>query len=332
VQILMLGGTAFIGRHLVEAAVARGHEPTLFTRGLTNPGIFPGVERIEGDRERDLARLGDRSFDAVIDTSGYLPGVVRRSAELLADRVELYVFLSSISVYRDAPRLTETTPLQHADDPSSEDVNADYGPLKALCEQEVEAALPGRALVVRPGLVVGRHDYTGRFGYWPRRVEAGGEVLAPGDPATRVWVIDVRDLAEWVVRMVERRAAGFYNAAGPGPPLTMAGLLDSCKAVTRSNAAFTWVTDDFLLRNGVLPYTELPLWVPAMDGGYPEIDVSKAVAAGLTFRPVSETILSTLGGDEGFDAITAGASGLTRRQAGLDPDRERALLADWHAR
>ena len=187
VRLLVLGGTAFVGRHLVEAAIDRGHTVTLFTRGLTNAGIFPELEHVSGDRESDLAALAGRDFDAVLDTSGYVPRVVRSSAELLADHVERYVFVSSISVYEDAATVDELTPTQRADDPESEDVAAAYGPLKALCEQAVESALPGRVLVIRPGLVVGRYDYTGRFGYWPRRVAAGGEVLhAPAGPDARL--------------------------------------------------------------------------------------------------------------------------------------------------
>ena len=329
-RLLVLGGTAFVGRHLVEAALERCHAVTLFTRGRTNPGLFPGVEHLIGDRESDLSPLEGRDFDAVLDTSGYVPRVVRGSAELLSGRVERYVFVSTLSVYADAETLDESSPTQRADDPRSEDVTAAYGPLKALCEQAVEAALPGRALVIRPGLVVGRYDYTGRFGYWPRRVAAGGEVLAPGRPESRVWLIDGRDLAEWTIRMVESRAAGTFNAAGPASALSMGGLLDECKRVTGSDAVFTWVDDAFLLERGVIPYSELPLWVPELDGGYPLVDASKAVAAGLTFRPIDETIRDVLDRDAGFDAGTAQSFGLTRTPAGLAPERERALLADWH--
>ncbi len=169
--------------------------------------------------------------------------------------------------------------------PESEEIGAHYGPLKALCERAVEAALPGRALVIRPGLVVGSHDYTGRFGYWPRRVAAGGEVLAPGRPESRVWLLDARDLAEWMIRLVEERASGVFNAAGPPVPLSFGRLLEQCKEITGSEARFVWVGDDFLLARGVVPYTELPLWVPELDGGYPELDLSRAIGAGLTLPP-----------------------------------------------
>jgi 2'-hydroxyisoflavone reductase len=327
-RVLILGGTAFLGRHLVEAALGRGHEVTLFTRSRTNPGLFPQVEHLTGDRELDIAPLSGRSFDAVIDTSGYIPRPVRASAELLAGTVERYVFISSISVYEDAPVITETTPLQRAPDPTSEDVGRHYGALKALCEQAAESAFPGRTLILRPGLVVGSHDYTGRFGYWPRRVARGGEVLAPGRAETRVWFVDARDLAEWTIRMVESRAVGIFNAAGPGAPLSFGGLLEECRSVTGADATFTWVDDAFLLAHDVAPYSELPLWLPAEGGGYPEIDIARAVAAGLTLRPLSDTIRDALV-DGDFDPATSESFGLPRRPAGLEPDRERALLDDW---
>jgi 2'-hydroxyisoflavone reductase len=328
-RILVLGGTAFVGRHLVESALARGHVVTLFTRGRTNPDLFPDAEHVRGDRESDLSRLAGREFEAVLDTSGYVPRVVRDSAELLAGHVERYVFVSSLSVYEDAETLHESTPTQSADDPESEDVTAGYGPLKALCEQAVEAALPGRALVIRPGLVVGRYDYTGRFGYWPRRIAQGGEILAPGKPENRVWLIDARDLAGWTIRMVESQLAGTFNVAGPGAALSMGVLFDECRRITGSDATFTWVDDAFLLEHGVVPYTELPLWVPDLDGGYPFVDTGKAVAAGLTFRPIADTIRDVVDWDAGFDAETAGSFGLTRTPAGLSNNRERVLLADW---
>jgi 2'-hydroxyisoflavone reductase len=327
VRLLVLGGTAFIGRRLVDAALERGHDVSILTRGRTNPGIFPEVEHLVGDRETDLSALEGRSFDVAIDTSGYVPRVVRSSTALLAGAVERYVFVSSISVYSEAAVLTEKTAVQEAPEPESEDVGSYYGPLKALCESEVTSTFTGRALVIRPGLVVGRDDYTGRFGYWPRRVAEGGEVLAPGRPETRIWLIDARDLAEWIVRLVEQGANGVFNATGPVEPLTFGTLLDECKAISGSDARFAWADDDFLLRHGVAPYIELPLWVPDLDGGYPEVDVSRAVAAGLTFRPIGETIRDVLDG-EGFDARTAGSFGLPRRPAGLDPGREIELLAD----
>jgi 2'-hydroxyisoflavone reductase len=317
-RLLVLGGTAFVGRHFAAAALAGGHEVTLFTRGRTNSGLFPDAEHLQGDRDGGLDGLQGRSFDTAIDLSGYLPRVVRASAELLAGSVERYVFVSSISVYDDAHRITEASPVQQLTDPGSEDVMAHYGALKALCEDEAQAAFPGRALVIRPGLIVGAHDYTGRFSYWPRRVAAGGEVLAPGSPGTRVWVIDARDLGEWMLRMVEANATGVFNAVGPDYPLAFRELLDECRAVSGSDAVVTWVEEEFLLGREVAPWTELPLWLPASDP-HPEVDISRAVAAGLTFRPVGDTIRAALADEEP-----------PTREAGLDPARERDLLAEWH--
>ena len=318
-RLLVLGGTAFVGRELVAAAIAGGHEVVLFNRGRTNSGIFPEAEHVHGDRDGDLAALEGRTFDAAIDFCGYVPRVVRASAELLAGGVDSYIFVSSISVYADAPLLSEESPVQELFEPETEDVMAHYGALKAACEAEIERALPGRTLVIRPGLVVGAHDYTGRFSYWPRRVAAGGEVLAPGSSEARVWVIDARDLGEWMLRMVEAGATGVFNAVGPAEPLRFGELLEQCRAVSGSNAEVTWVDEDFLIRQEVAPWTELPLWLPA-DDAHPDIDISRARAAGLTFRPIADTIRAVLEDDEP-----------PTREAGLDPGRERSLLADWHA-
>jgi nucleoside-diphosphate-sugar epimerase len=328
-RLLVLGGTAFVGRNVVEAALARGHEVSIFNRGRTNPGLFPEAEQLAGDRETDLSPLAGRSFDAVVDTCGYVPRVVRASAELLAPRVERYVFVSSLSVYGDEPVLTESSPTRRAGDPESEDVDREYGPLKALCEQAVEAALPNRAIVVRPGLIVGRYDYTGRFSYWPHRVANGGEVLAPGDPQARIWLIDARDLADWTIRMIEQGIVGTFNASGPPAPLSMGELLDACRSISGSDAAFTWVSDAFLLANDVVPYTEVPLWLPGEDG-YPFIDTSRGIASGLTFRPIAETIRDVLERSGGYDRRIVHSTGRARPHAGLDPGRERHLLDLWH--
>jgi len=329
--MLVLGGTAFVGRNVVEAALAHGHEVSIFNRGQTNPDLFPYVEHLAGDRESDLSLLEGRSFDAVVDTSGYVPRVVRASAELLAPRIERYVFISSLSVYIDGPVLTESSPTRRASDPESEDVAGEYGPLKALCEQIVESALPNRTIVVRPGLIVGRYDYTGRFSYWPHRIARGGEVLAPGQPLTRVWLIDARDLAEWTIRAIEQGAVGTFNASGPPEPLSMGELLDQCRAISGSDATFTWVSDAFLHAHGVVPYTEVPLWLPD-DDAHPFIDTSRGIASGLAFRPIADTIRDVLERSGGYDQRIVRSTGRARPHAGLDPEREQKLLALWHGR
>jgi 2'-hydroxyisoflavone reductase len=297
-KILILGGTVFLGRHLVDAALARGHEVTLFNRGQHNPDLYPELERLRGDRDGGLDALKSRQWDAAIDTCGYVPRIVRASATLLADAVAHYTFISTISVYADVtqPGVDERGPVGTLADATVEEITGEtYGPLKALCEEAVEAALPGRALIIRPGLIVGPYDPTDRFTYWPVRVARGGEVLAPGRPARAIQVIDGRDLAEWTVRMVEGRRAGIYNADGPDYLLTMGALLDTCREVAGSDARFTWVGDEALLAAGATPWSEVPVWVPEREAqGFFSIDCGKALAAGLTIRPIAETVRDTL--------------------------------------
>lgn len=331
-KLLILGGTIFLGRYLVESAQSRGHEVTLFNRGQHSPELFPDIEKLRGDRDGSLEALKGRRWDAVIDTSGYVPRVVRQSAELLADMVDHYTFISSISVYPTFPRpgTNENDPVGTLDDETVEQVTGEtYGPLKALCEQAVESALPGRTLAIRPGLIVGPHDHSDRFPYWPRRVAQGGEVLAPSRPEMHTQIIDVRDLADWNVQMVESRQTGVYNATGPNYTLTIGRLLDECRAVTGSDAHFTWVSEPFLLEAGVGPWMELPLWIPDQSDadmvGFSDVDVGKAIGAGLTFRPLAETIRDTLA----WDATRP--FGVERR-AGLGPEREKEVLRAWHAR
>ncbi|MFZ5817144.1 MAG: NAD-dependent epimerase/dehydratase family protein [Bacillota bacterium] len=327
-KILILGGTVFLGRHLVEAALARGHEVTLFNRGVRNPDLFPELERLRGNRDGDLEALKGRRWDAVIDPSGYLPRVVRASAELLADAVEHYTFISSISVYADPSvhRLDESGALATLEDESSEEVMKHYGALKALCERAAEAAMPGRVLNVRPGLIVGPHDPTDRFTYWPVRVAAGGEVLAPGERSRLVQIIDARDLAEWIISMVERKGTGVYNATGPNRPYSMEQLLEECRSAAGSDAHFTWVDDAFLVEQQVTPWTGLPLWIPGPGGaGLMNVDVSRALAEGLRFRPLGQTIQDTLAWDRTRPADL-------QRRAGISREREAELLAAFRGR
>lgn len=330
-NVLIIGGTRFLGRALVDAAVAQGHHLTLFHRGVTNPGLFPDIETMLGDRDGDLVALSGRKWDAVMDTCGYVPRIVSRSAEALSEQVGLYVYISSLSVYADVsqPGLDETAPVGRLEDETVEEITGEtYGPLKALCEQVVTQTFPGRALIVRPGLIVGPHDPTDRFTYWPQRVSQGGEVLAPGRPERPIRFIDVRDLAEWIVRMAAAGKTGIYNADGPGVPQSMHDLLVTSRGVSGSTATFTWVEEQFLFDNRVEPWSEMPLWVPEMEpenAGFFAVRSDKAVSAGLRYRPVAETVQATL------DWLTKLSPGREPR-AGISRSREAELLALWHSR
>ena len=338
-KLLILGGTRFLGRHVVAAARARGHEVTLFNRGNYESKELD-VEIIKGDRHTELHKLKGRRWDAVVDTSGHLPRAVRAAAEVLADEVERYVFISTQNAYKDVtvPGIDETYPRgtltseqldrAYAIDTSGQPAYAElYGGLKALCEQAAEEVMPNRVLIIRPGLIVGPYDYTDRFTYWPVRVARGGEVLAPGRPDRFIQFIDVRDLAEWTVSMIERKATGAYNAHGVPKQTSMQDLLDECKSVTGSDAQFTWATEDFLLQENVAAWSELPLWLPEEAAphlkGFMFISPDKAIAAGLTYRPLSETIRDTL---TWYKTNRAN----DELKAGLDRDKERPLLYKWH--
>jgi len=319
-KLLLLGGPRFLGRAVADTALARGHELTFFNRGRTNPELYPDVEKLRGDRSGDLSALSGRTWDAVIDTCGYLPQVVRASAKALADTGR-YCFVSTISVYADfSGPVDEDSPLAPLDDlPTDEATNESYGSLKALCEAAVLEELGERALVVRPGLIVGPHDPTGRFTYWPHRVARGGEVLAPSPPERQTQSVDVRDLAEWIVDLCEHDAGGTFNATHPG--FSWGELLETCRIVAGADPEVTWVTDEFLIEHEVGEWMELPLWIadPAMAGA-DDVDVRRAVAAGLRFRPLADTIRGTLDEAQPTDAT------------GLSAEREAALLAEWHAR
>lgn len=327
-KILILGGTIFVGRHLVEAAQARGHEVTLFNRGQHNADLFPAVEKLRGDRDGDgLDALAGRSWDAVLDTCGYVPRVVRQSAERLAGSVSRYVFVSSISVYADtrAAGVDEDSPVGILEDTTTEEIAGDtYGPLKALCEQEVQAALPDGALILRPGFIIGPQDPTDRFTYWPHRIAQGEDVLAPGRPDQPIQVIDARDLAEWTIRLVEQGATGLYNATGPDYPLTLGALLQTCKTVSGSDARLVWVPDEFLKENGADTSTLLPFYLPqsSESDGLMGASIAKAVAAGLTFRPLADTVNDTLTWDNARPWDDS-------RKVSLSPERERALLEKY---
>jgi 2'-hydroxyisoflavone reductase len=328
VRILFLGGTRFAGRHMVEAALSRGHQVTLFNRGQSNPDLFPGLERIRGDRDGGLAPLEGRRFDAVVDTCGYVPRVVRASARVLAGSAGHYTFVSSMSVYPDEtpPGLTEEMPVSTIVDATVEEITDEtYGALKALCEHEVSEAFPDATLVLRCGLIVGPFDPSDRFTYWPHRVARGGEILAPGPPDYRLQVIDARDLAEWTLKMIESGQAGVFNAVGPAEPFTLKALLETCREVSGSDARFTWVTEEFITEAGAEPWSDLPLWLPAGFEGVMQADVSKVARAGLQLRPLPDTVRDTLAWDATLPADR-------ELKAGLTPEREAELLAAWRTR
>ncbi len=322
-NILILGGTRFLGRHLVDSALARGHEVTLFNRGKSNPDLFPQVQTIHGDREKDLDQLAGQHWDAVIDTCGYFPRIVRLSADALKDSVRSYVFVSSISVYADFSKvgIDENDAVGVLREETEEVTGESYGPLKALCEQAVQDVFGARAVIVRPGLIVGPHDPTDRFTYWPVRVSRGGDVLAPDRPDVLTQIIDVRDLSDFIIKLVEDKASGVFNATGPDYSLSFGKLLETCKQVNNSVANFKWASVEFLSQHNVAPWSDLPAYLPEVgeDAGFAHVNVSKAIAAGLTFRPLAETVRDTL-------AWAATRPPEHEWRAGLKPEKEQELL------
>ena len=324
-KILILGGTKFLGRHLVDAALARGHEVTLFNRGKTNPDLFPQVETITGDRGQDIEKLSGRAWDAVIDVAGYLPRIVRLAAQALERSVGRYVYISSISAYASFSKIgiNESDPVGKLKDESVEEITEEtYGPLKALCEKTVQDLYGARALIIRPGLIVGPHDPTDRFTYWPLRVKRGGDMLTPEKPSAPIQIVDVRDLSAFIIKLMEENASGIYNATGPDYELTMGAMLDACKRVTGSVAAFHWASVEFLKEHKVEPWSDMPVWIPdtGEDAGFSRIDVSKAIHARLEFRPLEDTIRDTIAWAETRPADH-------EWRAGLNPEKETMLLA-----
>jgi 2'-hydroxyisoflavone reductase len=319
VQLLVLGGTRFLGRALVEDALARGHEVTLFNRGRTNPELFPEAERVRGDRTEDLSALDGREWDAVLDVATFLPRVVVRSVEALRGRVGRYVYVSSVSVYADqsTPPVEGASVLQ-LEDPDDERIES-YGALKAACERIVNDAFGEAATIVRPGLIVGPHDPTDRFTYWPARVAEGGDVLAPGSPDDPVQFVDVRDLASWILDLTGRGVGGVFNATGEW--MSFERLLDECRAVSGSDARFTWVPSDRLLEAGVEEWMGVPLWIASPGwGAANRVVVTRAIEHGLRFRPLAETIRDTL-------AWNAEREWPPAEGVGLTSEREQELLA-----
>ncbi|HXO16872.1 MAG TPA: NAD-dependent epimerase/dehydratase family protein [Candidatus Dormibacteraeota bacterium] len=325
-HILIIGGTRFLGRHIAESALSGGHRVTLFHRGRTMPDGLPGAENVIGDRADDIARLSER-FDAVVDTCGYLPRDVAASCAHLhaISPSATYAFASSVSAYRDGfpAGADESASLWDTGDPGATEVAPEtYGPLKALCEAAAIERFGRAALVFRPGLIVGPHDPSDRFTYWVRRVGDGGAVLAPGSPKRCVQLIDARDLAAWIVASLEERRGGTFNATGPLEPLAFGALLLACRAALESDAEFVWAPQDFLIGQGVEPWTEMPLWIPETEaGGWDSISMTRALSTGLEFRPLHETILDTWRWDRERDRGVP-------LKAGITAEREASLLEE----
>jgi 2'-hydroxyisoflavone reductase len=291
-RILILGGTGFVGRHLAERCLERGHQLSLFHRGRSNPGILRGAEHIAGDRDADLSALRGRTFDVVVDTGGYEVSAVRAAARAALHPDLHYVFISSLSVYSDLTSTDELSgPLRTIPDAETAKLSLEtYGALKTACERALDEELDGRVEHVRAGLILGPHDYDERFRYWLTRVARGGEVLAPGDPEALTQAIDARDLAEWLLAGAEARVTGRFNVTGR--PMTMRALLETIRDVVGGGARFTWVPDEILTAHAVGPYSEMPFWLPASLGARP-VDIGRALARGLALRPFADTVRDT---------------------------------------
>jgi 2'-hydroxyisoflavone reductase len=333
-KILILGGTSFIGPPQVRYALSRGHEVTLFNRGRTNPGLFPGVETLIGDRNGQLDALKGKTWDVVIDNSSSNPEWTRMSAEALVDSVGIYMYVSSRSAYADTSRIpmgsdAPTFTYESAEvEPGAE--RLPYGLAKAEAERQAQRIFgEDRANIVRPGLIIGPGDPTDRFTYWPVRIHRGGEVLAPGDPTDPIQNIDVRDLCEWMIRMAENGTVGEYNGVGPAISRPWAEMLYGIRAVTTAETTFTWVPYDFLTEMEIRPYSHMPAWMPPIPGreGFARFDLTPEVESGLTFRPLAVTAKDTL--DFHFSRPPERQAEL---RAGVSAEREAEVLAAWHGR
>jgi 2'-hydroxyisoflavone reductase len=371
-RILILGGTGFLGPACTESALARGHSVTHFNSGRTEslrknlgrPSVVPaGVEQLYGNRDpnktaddrktegkadaphdlsspKGLSQLEGKKWDAVIDTSGYFPRMVNASAELLGPNVRQYLFISTISVYKSAstPNADETAPLQTLADPATEDMGKDaanYGGGKALCEQAAEKAMPGRTTILRPGFIVGPRDTSGRFIYWPTRVAMGGEMIVPGDPSDPIQIIDVRDLADFIIHCFEENVVGIYNVTGPRSELSMKGMVEGVRSGVGTQTTFTWVSNEFLDASGVAE-GKFPLYAPPTGdtAGFHRCNISRALAKGLKFRSVSDTAKATL---EWYKSLPADLQPRIAPQFAASAkgqlwlETEKRLLAEWHA-
>jgi 2'-hydroxyisoflavone reductase len=336
-RILILGGTRFIGLHMTALALARGHTLTYFNRDKTKTDRYREVERIKGDRNGQIDGLKDREWDVVIDNSGYVPRHVRLSAELLAPKVKQYVFTSSISVYPNfsEPR-DESSPVGKLADETVEKVDGEtYGPLKALCEQAVLSAMPGRTTIIRPGLIVGPDDNTDRFTYWPARAARGGEFIAPGSPHDPFQVIDARDLAAFTINAIENRFTGTYNLVSNVNDFKFGELTDACIAAARKQAKpadiprATYVPAEFLEAQEVAPWSDMPVWLPAKgdEAAFAGTSNKAAVARGLKITPLKKTVNDTLAWH-----LTRPTEEREKLKAGIAPEKEAIVLAAWKAK
>lgn len=328
-RILVLGGTRFVGRAFVEEALAAGHELTLFNRGITGPRLFPELERLRGDRGEDLSAFAGRSWDLVFDPACYVPRLARKSAEALRDVAPRYTFVSTLSVYSDLTTIgqDETAPLATIDDPATEEITNDsYGALKVLAEDEVRRVYGDAALVLRPGFICGPYDGVDRMPFWLRRIERGGEVLAPESPDAPVQLIDARDMARFALAMAERRAGGTFNLCAPQEPYRYGELLETAaRVVGQTDVRITWASAEFLVEHGLDQWEAFPWWSPPAEHALSRFDASRAFAAGLQVRPVEESLRDCWA----WDRTRAGES--LREERGLSPEREAELLAAWNA-
>ncbi len=331
-RLLILGGTGLIGPPQIRYAVQRGHKVTVFNRGKSHKGVLSGlnVEELVGDRNNDLSALKNRDWDAVIDNPAMLPKWVRDSASLLSGHAKKYLFVSSISVYADETRVgqDENGPLQPAGDPNATAVTGPtYGPLKVATENEARKAFGQNAIIVRPGLIIGPGDETGRFLYWPLRLRKGGDVLAPGDGSDPLQYIDVRDLAEWTVRLVEgENTGGTYNAFGPKKPQITKQVLEAIKKAAKTPSRLVWIPTADWEKEEVAAWGDLPLWVPGQGAtaGFHTRDNRRAVARGLTFRSMEDITAASLAW---YDSLPAEQK--QKVVGGLSAEREAELLAKY---
>jgi 2'-hydroxyisoflavone reductase len=337
-RILILGGTRFLGRHLAEAAIARGHDLTLLHRGLSAPDLFPQAEHLIADRNGALDVLASGTWDVAIDTNAYVPRHVRTAAAVLKGRIGHYQLVSSISAYASLaqPGTAEDAPLATLADPTVEAITGEtYGGLKALCEAEALQAIgPAACCLVRPGLLVGPFDPTDRWTWWVRRILRGGEVLAPGTHEAPVQFIDARDAAAWMLDQAERGTSGAFNLTGPAEPLTMGRFLDTACATLQPAARLQWVDEAFVLEAGVAPWSDLPVWLPRASQALHQADIRRALATGLQCRPLAQTLRDTAqwSGQQDEPAAADTSAGPPRPAVGLAPAREAALLAAWQHR